>query len=796
MASTNKTALGLTQYALDDIPDMTDTNNDNAILTAELQKRPEADTNGKYPKAVNADTAGTADNAKNAAEGGPLDARLEAIEADIQQQQEDLAEFPTSGTAAVAKKLETAREIRLIGDVSGSTTFDGSKNVSISAESLRGINGATETENINPKPWYKIASVDITDNHYDAVLYLLVWYGYGLKGRDSNDYGILYAHLRTSNNHTTENCWLEWILCGNRINPDNFYICHKVEGTTVKVELWSKNEEAYTYLHTLVLDHGNRSSTINPWTIHSLTTGVGQPQLPANYTHVKSTLGVLKGLISNGIMLPFNSGENSFPIELESVDNTKVRLISAKRTRDDVIMPIFMIQGSPDGAAWTTYGRITPKNYIDLPEDLITLEYANSNFESMSRNGAIYKVWKNWNNVAAVNGYYKLASTNLAIDDVTGHESIEIEGNIGGFTSSGYFKLSVNERGSAVSSITFEGYGFKAINTADLLVIKNAENKREIYFKTTTTDVKWIKVNLKITKLADSHAHWTVHLNSHSQVLPNLTSGSPSGTVEFSLKSSWPEQKIRTQITENEANERYLPKTGGAGAHNSIYRGNNLGTSVTAAQYAAINAGTFDNLYIGDYWVIGGVTYRIAAFDYYLRCGNTDLTTHHVVIVPDSNLYNLVMNDSNTTAGGYVGSKMYTTGLTQAKTTIKAAFNGHVLKHRVYLTNAVSNGRPSAGAWCDSEVELMNERMVYGCPVFIPMENGSSDPGATMHNYTVEKSQLALFAHRPDLISNRLTFWLRDVVTATHFARVYNYGLTHYASAGTSLGVRPAFCIS
>lgn len=258
------------------------------------------------------------------------------------------------------------------------------------------------------------------------------------------------------------------------------------------------------------------------------------------------------------------------------------------------------------------------------------------------------------------------------------------------------------------------------------------------------------------------------------------------------MKSSWPEQKIRTQITENEANERYLPKTGVARAHNSIYRGNNLGTSVTAAQYAAINAGTFDDLYIGDYWVIGGVIYRIAAFNYYLRCGNTELTTHHVVIVPDSNLYNHVMNDSNTTAGGYVGSKMYTTGLTQAKTTIKAAFNGHVLKHRVYLTNAVSNGRPSAGAWCDSEVELMNEQMVYGGSIFMPVSDGTTVPT----NYRVEKSQLPLFAHKPNLISNRLAFWLRDVVTASSFAGVNSYGDANYASASGSNGVRPAFCIS
>lgn len=229
-----------------------------------------------------------------------------------------------------------------------------------------------------------------------------------------------------------------------------------------------------------------------------------------------------------------------------------------------------------------------------------------------------------------------------------------------------------------------------------------------------------------------------------------------------------------------------------AGAHNAIYRGKNLGTSVTSTQYAAISAGTFDDLYIGDYWVINGVNWRIAAFDYYLNCGDTSCTKHHVVIVPDTCLYNHVMNDTNITTGGYVGSKMYTEGLEQAKTTIKAAFSGHVLSHRVYLTNAVTDGHPSAGAWCDSEVDLMNEQMVYGGAIFMPIANGST----VYTNYRVEKSQLPLFAHEPSRICNRATWWLRDVVTASNFADVSTDGNADSNGASDSNGVRPAFCIS
>lgn len=239
-----------------------------------------------------------------------------------------------------------------------------------------------------------------------------------------------------------------------------------------------------------------------------------------------------------------------------------------------------------------------------------------------------------------------------------------------------------------------------------------------------------------------------------------------------------------------------------AGAHNAIYRGKSLGSTVTTAQYAAIKAGTFDDLYIGDYWTIGGVNYRIAAFDYYLNSGDTSCNTHHVVIVPDTCLYNAQMHNTgsgnyesgaaNTTAGGYVGSDMYKSNLEQAKTTIKSAFSGHVLKHRIYLTNAVANGRASGGAWCDSEVDLMCEQMVYGSGIFSPVSDGSNVPA----NYRVEKSQLPLFQHEPSRICNRAAWWLRDVITASLFAGVGNDGLADSRYASVSLGVRPAFCIS
>ena len=224
--------------------------------------------------------------------------------------------------------------------------------------------------------------------------------------------------------------------------------------------------------------------------------------------------------------------------------------------------------------------------------------------------------------------------------------------------------------------------------------------------------------------------------------------------------------------------------------------GKYLGNALTTEQKAQISAGTFKDLYIGDYWTIDGVNYRIAAFDYWLNSGDTNCTTHHVVIVPDTRLYNAQMNTSNITTGAYVGSAMYTSNLEQAKTIINNAFGSeNILSHREYLANATKSTTDptyeSAGSWYDSTVELMNERMVYGADVFHNIEVN----GAIPTNYTIDNSQLPLFALEHSRICNRAYWWLRGVVSAVSFACVNSDGSANASNASYSLGIRPAFAI-
>lgn len=228
--------------------------------------------------------------------------------------------------------------------------------------------------------------------------------------------------------------------------------------------------------------------------------------------------------------------------------------------------------------------------------------------------------------------------------------------------------------------------------------------------------------------------------------------------------------------------------------HRNIYRGKNLGTSVTDAQKKAIQNGTFDDLFIGDYWVIDNIQYDIADMDYWYNCGDTTFINHHLIIVPATNVItNVAMNSTRTTDGGYVSSEMYTTNMLPAKEQIKTDFRDMVLTHKEYLINAVTDGHPSGGAWFNSDIELMSEVMLYGCYIHAAIGNTGSH---TDDAYTINKQQLALFRLNPKKINNRQSYWLRDIVSETNFACVHSYGDAYATNASSTwLGVRPVFAI-
>ena len=248
-----------------------------------------------------------------------------------------------------------------------------------------------------------------------------------------------------------------------------------------------------------------------------------------------------------------------------------------------------------------------------------------------------------------------------------------------------------------------------------------------------------------------------------------------------------PVTKFQDNVSAKAADLRAIMETcPPAISHRMIYRGKNLGTSFTTEQSQAVQNGTFTDMYIGDYWVINGKTRRIGDIDYFIHCGDNVDLGHHLLMVDDG--VDLVgdgstthfMNDTDTTAGGFKGSKMWQSTIpNQILPDITTAFGSHLLTHREYISNAVNNGVPTGGEWVDTTYNIFNEAMYYGSVV-----NGANNAGTGLYNTGCSKNQIALFKLNQSSMNRRINIWLRDVVSASSFAYVdYNgFASWDYAS--------------
>ena len=212
----------------------------------------------------------------------------------------------------------------------------------------------------------------------------------------------------------------------------------------------------------------------------------------------------------------------------------------------------------------------------------------------------------------------------------------------------------------------------------------------------------------------------------------------------------------------------------------------------------AIQAGTFDDLFVGDYLTINGTVYRVAGFNLGKQIGDNTSMGNSMCLVPDSVLYNAQMHNTdsgqytegvaeNTTTGAYANSDMRTANLAHATQKIVSDFgSSHVMSYRDILPNATADGQASGWAWYDCKVELMSETMVYGAKVWA---NSGYEAGCI-------NSQFPLFALAPEYIHRRFNYWLRGVWSAACFCRVSDFGYVTDLSASYSLGVRPFFFVN
>lgn len=204
-----------------------------------------------------------------------------------------------------------------------------------------------------------------------------------------------------------------------------------------------------------------------------------------------------------------------------------------------------------------------------------------------------------------------------------------------------------------------------------------------------------------------------------------------------------------------------------------------------------------DGVHVGNYVVTNGIKVYIGGFDPFLNTGDTALTTHHAVMIPETFYTTSYMNATNTTEGGYKGSYMFKTKLPEVLATwVTPYFGNHVISHRTLVTNVINptgtnrwgsaSGCSSSWEWASEKLALMSEPNVYGA---IAWSSSGYDIG-------IHHMQFPIFRLMPEfMVAGRNWYWLRAVARATYFCDADGGGLANADNASNVHGVRPYFLI-
>lgn len=268
-----------------------------------------------------------------------------------------------------------------------------------------------------------------------------------------------------------------------------------------------------------------------------------------------------------------------------------------------------------------------------------------------------------------------------------------------------------------------------------------------------------------------------------------------------------------------------------AATHNGIFRGKDLTKIYTVDQICArISSGTFEDLYIGDYFDITITSeYRanevvrcvLAGFDTYLHNGSASLEKHHAAIVPKNCFADAhQMNSTNTTgqsentanASGlkaYAGSDMHNIVLPKYATAISNAIgSSHLIKRTTVLSNDMNpttascaggghTGASTGWEWYETYLQLLSEVQVYGTNVLSSSFFDTGESNLQLPLFKLDSGAKVCKIGGTDTVnaSNRTWWWLKNVADSMGFCHVGNGGNSGYVWASDSCGVRPIFCI-
>ena len=216
--------------------------------------------------------------------------------------------------------------------------------------------------------------------------------------------------------------------------------------------------------------------------------------------------------------------------------------------------------------------------------------------------------------------------------------------------------------------------------------------------------------------------------------------------------------------------------------HNQIFRGKNLGSIYTPTQKDAVLTGSFKDLWVGDYWLIGGVTYRIADFNYFMGTGEPSVTANHIVVVPDQNMGAPTPYHNAAESPGYFNASIRSTLSSRASSIITAFSDASLLT----IPHNLMSGPGSEYTKISSKFELMTLEHIYGSTSRITQ------------NAPQPTNQFSLFRVAPRYIvsSSQTNYYVQNMTTTNRPLYVHKEGsVFSNSTASKPEGIRPFFAL-
>lgn len=243
--------------------------------------------------------------------------------------------------------------------------------------------------------------------------------------------------------------------------------------------------------------------------------------------------------------------------------------------------------------------------------------------------------------------------------------------------------------------------------------------------------------------------------------------------------------------------------TGSPEMHKNIIRGRNLGVRISPEQHKAITSGTFEGLWLGDYWFNNNMAWRIVDFNYWNV--NNALPTPHIVVMPDRPLYRQQMYDTTASStNSFWGSKVWQS-INGCDDYVIRVFDSNTIRLHVDSYQSQMN---EGGGFVSPTIKsksidprvkyiIPNEIMIYGTRVSATSGIGSDG----LHEVSSRQLQLFSMGWSP----GDSDFWLRDQTYINTYS-VYGAEASNIGGASTvrfsgdgvqneTHGVRPVFAI-